>query len=86
MNWVHTFEKLSKVSIIILCFPGTGVCGFSLQLRLFLPVSPSYTLAAKILLSFMFELKQMEAIDSDEFTGNNFFECQRTMHMSTEFN
>lgn len=36
----------------------------------------------------MFELKQMEAIDSDEFKGNSFFfsfECQRTMHTPTEF-
>lgn len=29
----------------------------------------------KILLSFMFELNQMEAIDSDEFKGNPFFFC-----------
>lgn len=41
----------------------------------------------KILLSFMFELNQMEAIDSDEFKGNLLFlfECQRTMHTPTEF-
>lgn len=44
-------------------------------------------LAVKILLSFMFELNQMEAIDSDEFKGNPFFlfKCQRTMHTPTEF-
>lgn len=33
----------------------------------------NHVLAVKILLSFMFELKQMEAIDSDELKGNPFF-------------
>lgn len=73
--YIDIFEKLSKGSIVILCILGTWVYGFSLQLTRLSFFFNSFTIAVKILLSFMFELKQMEAIDSDEFKGNSFFFC-----------